>query len=88
MGIGRRSFLKAGALASGGLFLGSWLSEAKSFGSSFLKKQASPAILGGAKAHPGTWPKWPLWKDESWDKRVVSVLRSGIWSRADITSSF
>ena len=88
MGIGRRSFLKAGALASGGLLLGPLFSPAKSFGSSVLKKQVTPAILGGAKAHPGTWPKWPLWKGEAWDRRIVSVLRSGVWSRAHETSQF
>ena len=88
MGIGRRLFIKAGALASGSLLLGPMFSPAKAFGKSVLKKHVSPAILGGMKAHPGTWPKWPLWKDESWDKKVIAVLKSGVWSRADQTSSF
>ena len=88
MKIGRRTFLKAGALASGSLLLGPSFSQARSFGSSVLKKQVTPAILGGTKAHPGPWPKWPLWKGELWDKKVVSVLRSGVWSRADKTSQF
>ena len=88
MRIGRRLFIKAGALASGSMLLGPLFSQAQAFGSTVLKKQATPAILGGMKAHPGTWPKWPLWKDESWDKKMVSVLRSGVWSRSETTSLF
>lgn len=88
MSIDRRNFLKAGMLASGGLFLGPLHSPAKAIGKSFMKKRESPAILGGDKAHPGSWPKWPIWKDESWDKKVVSVLRSGVWSRASNTANF
>jgi dTDP-4-amino-4,6-dideoxygalactose transaminase len=36
------------------------------------------AIEGGAKAHNGPWPKWPIW-DETEEKALLDVLRSGNW---------
>lgn len=88
MKIDRRVFLKTGALASGSLLLGPLFSPAKAFVGKASRTASIPAILGGKKAHSDSWPKWPIWKDESWDKKVVSVLRSGVWSRAAITSDF
>ncbi len=38
-----------------------------------------PAMLGGTPAHPAGWPRWPQW-NESWEPKIVDVLRSGRWS--------
>lgn len=47
-----------------------------------------PAILGGSKAHTGVWPNWPVWKSPAEDEGLLKVLRSGVWSRAKLTSEF
>lgn len=47
-----------------------------------------PAILGGPKSHAGLWPAWPVWKSPNDDEDLLKVLRSGIWSRAKVTSHF
>ncbi len=88
MGIDRRGFLKKGALASGGLLLGNMFARGSSLGAGPVGSAAAPAILGGSKAHPGTWPGWPFWKGEAWDKKIIAVLRSGVWSRAGNTAEF
>lgn len=40
-----------------------------------------PAALGGTPAHQAEWPAWPQW-DQSWEPKIVDVLRSGQWSPA------
>ena len=51
-------------------------------------KQYKPAILGGSKAHAGTWPKWPEWNSATDEKRLLEVMRSGVWSRSKVTDEF
>lgn len=34
------------------------------------------------------WPEWPVWNPETDEKRVLEVLRSGVWSRAGTTEEF
>uniref|UniRef100_UPI00321809CD DegT/DnrJ/EryC1/StrS family aminotransferase n=1 Tax=uncultured Draconibacterium sp. TaxID=1573823 RepID=UPI00321809CD len=46
------------------------------------------ALLGGKPACTTSWLKWPLWKPETDEKRVLEVLRSGVWSRADTVTEF
>lgn len=48
----------------------------------------SPAILGGRPVCTKTWPNWPIWDQESDEKRIVEVLRSGVWSRKNVVSEF
>jgi perosamine synthetase len=48
-----------------------------------------PAILGGPSAWAADkWPTWPMWNPETDEKQVLEVLRSGIWSRAQVVSQF
>src|SRR3546814_5881046 len=47
-----------------------------------------PAILGGKPVYTGTWPDWPIWNPETDEKRVIEVLRSGIWSRNKVVAEF
>ena len=88
MDIDRREFLKKGALASGGLFLSGLWKASPAFGKGVSEARKLPAVLGGEKAHPGSWPKWPKWKGASWDEKMIAVLRSGVWSRAKYTEQF
>lgn len=47
-----------------------------------------PAMLGGSPVHTKGWPRWPKWNPETDEKLVVDVLRSGVWSRANMTTEF
>ncbi len=47
-----------------------------------------PAILGGKPVRTESWPKWPRWYPETDEKRVLEVLRSGIWSRNKVVTEF
>ena len=47
-----------------------------------------PAILGGTPVHTKEWPKWPRWDSATDEKRILDVLRSGVWSRANVTTEF
>jgi len=49
---------------------------------------AEPALLGGAPVRKKEWPRWPMWNTETDEKRVLEVLRSGVWSRAKVVSEF
>jgi len=54
-----------------------------------LQHTATPAILGGPAAwDKAKWIKWPIWIPETDEKRVLEVLRSGIWSRASVVNEF
>lgn len=72
----RRGFLREAAVGSAALgFLGA------SQPPFVLAKEASkPALLGGTPIHAGGWPGWPDWR-ESWEPKVLEVLRSGRWFR-------
>ncbi len=47
-----------------------------------------PAILGGEKAHKGSWPKWPMWEPATDEPKLLEVMRSGVWSRGKLTTEF
>lgn len=84
---GRRNFLKKGAIVGAGLITSSYWDPFVISGKDMESSTMLPAILGGAKAHEGGWPSWPLWKKD-YEDRVLSVLRSGVWSRAGVTAEF
>ena len=48
----------------------------------------TPAILGGTKVRTKEWPVWPQWKPEKYEEQVLKVLRSGVWSRAEVVDEF
>src|SRR5690606_20189262 len=52
------------------------------------RKDDLPAILGGPKAHAGDRSRWAIWKPETDEARVLDVLRSGKWSRANVVADF
>ncbi len=47
-----------------------------------------PAILGGEKMYTGQWPKWPIWNSATDEKKLLEVMRSGVWSRNKVTEEF
>ena len=47
-----------------------------------------PAILGGTPVRDSAWPEWPQWNPESDEKRVLEVLRKGVWSRDKVVTEF
>jgi len=50
--------------------------------------QKMPAILGGEKAYTGHWPTWPVWDSVTDEKKLLEVMRSGVWSRNKLTEEF
>lgn len=70
----RRKFINHLTIAGAGMAVGvpqfAWAGTANT----------KPAILGGPKAHPGTFPDWPLF-DATEEKGLTSVLKSGKWGR-------
>jgi perosamine synthetase len=83
----RRRFLKQSSLAGVGAVLTVGLTS--SLIAADLNYVSKPAILGGPSAwDKAKWIKWPIWIPETDEKRVLEVLRSGIWSRAGVVSEF
>ena len=76
--ISRRQFIQTTSLAGAGLALAPRLGAAAETGAAV--PGAKPASLGGSKAHPGEWPKWPVF-GETEEKRLLETLRSGQWFR-------
>ncbi|GAA5219600.1 DegT/DnrJ/EryC1/StrS family aminotransferase [Membranihabitans marinus] len=54
----------------------------------FNAKHQQPAILGGQPAMASDWPSWPMWNPETDEKRLLEVMRSGVWSRKNVTIEF
>jgi len=89
----RRTFIKSAGVFAAGMVLSPSLSIAAkgnervmNFSNQGLNGQ--PAILGGSPVRTKTWPKWPIWNPETDEKRVTDVLRSGVWSRAAVSTEF
>lgn len=74
----RRRFIRRAAAGSAAL---TWIG-ARLTPTAFAAGADQPALLGGAPAHPGGWPKWPSWR-ESWEPAIIKILRSGNWYRGD-----
>jgi dTDP-4-amino-4,6-dideoxygalactose transaminase len=74
----RRGFIQRAAAGSAAL---SWLG-ADQPRLAFAADSARPALLGGTPVHQGPWPAWPAWR-ESWEPRILEVLRSGHWFRGN-----
>ena len=74
----RRKFLKQTSVAGIGTALTLGISPSLIAGE--LNNSAMPAIIGGPSAwDKAKWIKWPIWIPETDEKRVLEVLRSGIW---------
>lgn len=83
----RRKFIKQSSVAGIGTVLG--LHAAPSLFAAHLKSASGSAILGGpATWNKANWIKWPMWVPETDEKRVIEVLRSGVWSRSSVVEEF
>ncbi|MHC4593887.1 MAG: DegT/DnrJ/EryC1/StrS family aminotransferase [Planctomycetota bacterium] len=52
------------------------------------KRASKLAILGGRPVRTKVFPGWPIWDKNKDEERVLSVLRSGVWSRAKVVAEF
>ena len=83
----RREFIKTNSAVGAGTLLG--LSATQSLWANTSSAATIPALLGGdpvIKSHD--WPSWPIWNPETDEKRLLEVMRSGVWSRSKLTSEF
>src|SRR6476620_9270699 len=80
--ITRREFLKQNSIAGAGI-IATGISPAV-----FSNDANKPAILGGRPAVTTEWIKWPMWIPDTDEKKVLDVLRSGVWSREKTVTEF
>jgi len=52
------------------------------------KKASKLAVNGGKPVRSKGWPRWPIWDKAADEERLLSVVRSGVWSRAKVVSEF
>ena len=82
----RREFLKQNSIAGLGAVFASGITPSL-FASTPIHPD-KPALLGGKAVFTGIWPKWPMWNTETDEKRLLEVMRSGVWSRQNVVSEF
>jgi len=83
MNISRRKFISDSSL------LGVGMAVAPSAFGRNVSIAAKPAILGGKPILANKeWPKWPQWNPATDEKKLLDVMRSGVWSRAEVTRKF
>ncbi|MCK5464610.1 MAG: DegT/DnrJ/EryC1/StrS family aminotransferase [Bacteroidales bacterium] len=82
----RRKFLKNSTLT--GLGVGLTTAVTPNLFAGCAKDPGAAAILGGQPVRTKGWPDWPMWDPETDEKRVIEVLRSGIWSRGKVVAEF
>lgn len=82
----RRAFIRKSSLTGVSAFLG--LNAVNANISCISGHVNVPAITGGDPVRTKPWPKWPMWNAKTDEKKVVDVLRSGIWSRAEVVKEF
>ena len=89
--INRRQFLGVAAIAGTGLAIApaKAIGRLNTFTPIVLGDNDKPALLGGPKAYPGTFPSWPFY-DGAEEQALLDVLKSGRWGRLDgrVTAQF
>jgi len=89
--ISRRKFLGAAAVAGTGLVLAPSTALGRFGNITPIVGSDSdmPALLGGPKAHPGSFPSWPFY-DGSEEQALIDAIKSGRWGRLDgnLTAQF
>ncbi len=84
----RREFLKTNIVVGTGVALGTGTAN-KVLASCATVNKTTPAVLGGEpQVTSHDWPSWPIWKPETDEKRLLEVMRSGVWSRKNVTDEF
>jgi perosamine synthetase len=83
----RREFIQKNSLAGAGTVLG--LSAAEKILAGAITDRSTPAVLGGNPVITShDWPSWPIWSQETDEKRLLEAIRSGVWSRRDLVDEF
>jgi perosamine synthetase len=84
----RRQFLRQNSMMVAGAALAT-ASAGAVLGTPNIAQPSAPAILGGHAAWAKSkWPIWPMWNPETDEKQLLDVMRSGIWSRANVVLQF
>jgi perosamine synthetase len=84
--LSRREFVKQNSIAGLGAAVAMGVAPTLLANSSI--DTGKPALLGGQAVRTKGWPGWPIWNPETDEKRVLEVLRSGVWSRAGVVTEF
>jgi perosamine synthetase len=83
----RREFIKKNSLIGAGTVLS--MGIANRILANDISDSNIPALLGGKPViETHEWPSWPIWKPETDEKRLLEVMRSGVWSRKKVVSEF
>ncbi len=82
----RREFVKQNSLAGIGAAFS--MSMPPAFLAVNAGETSVPAIMGGNPVRNQPWPVWPLWKPGEDEDQLLSSIRSGVWSRANIVDEF
>jgi perosamine synthetase len=82
----RREFVKQNSLV--GLGAAFAMGITPTLMSNVSTDKGIPAILGGQKIRSKGWPEWPIWNPATDEKKLLQVIRSGVWSRADVVAEF
>ena len=80
----RRQFL---ATASAGSFA-AVTSRAMPAYANVSRKASKLAVLGGRPVRTKPFSSWPIWDKNADEELVLSVLRSGVWSRNKVVAEF
>ncbi|RRB06867.1 DegT/DnrJ/EryC1/StrS family aminotransferase [Larkinella rosea] len=97
--VSRREFLRRNSLTGLGAVLSPSLLSASSIEQPTIpapnpeiptssSRTEAPALLGGKPVRSKEWPTWPMWQPETDEKQLLEVIRSGIWSRANVVTEF
>jgi perosamine synthetase len=83
----RRKFIKTSSLAGAAAIYG--IGAANQLLANSFSSTSTPAILGGESVITShDWPSWPIWNSGTDEKRLLEVMRSGVWSRNKVTDEF
>jgi perosamine synthetase len=82
----RRKFIKDNSLAGLGAAFAMGIPPA--LATDLAGHSDTPAILGGKKIRSKKWPEWPIWDPKKDEEQLLKVIRSGVWSRAEVVTEF
>ena len=83
----RRDFIKHNSVAGLGAMAALPSATTNTF-KHYHKTGGSLALLGGKPVIEHGWPEWPIWNPETDEKKLLEVIRSGIWSRSKVVDEF
>jgi len=82
--LNRREFVAATSIGS----LATVAAQAVPARAGVSRSAGKLAARGGTPVRTKGFPGWPIWDKEHDEERVLSVLRSGVWSRSRVVAEF